>query len=250
MGKKVNRRATQAQNQLAISKRRRAEEARRKAWWDAHLKHVIIGIAAAVAVVLLVVLGWNLYTDSLLPVEIKNLSAVEDNWLVIDTDNTTRTRYHHPASFTMPEGFTKSEFSTYNDGIQRDFYCIADSEDSLVENIYIAAASELNAETYIQRVIDNAPLSLSDENTQVQNAEPLKGVVAGKEATYIYLTYSTGEGENATAYSCVFVAFDAPRNVVVHAVVSSRSGAPEAVPSVDALLAEAETLLAGLTIVE
>ncbi|MBQ7848947.1 MAG: hypothetical protein IJ343_04415 [Clostridia bacterium] len=247
MGKKINHRATQAQNQQAIARRRQAEEARKKEWWDMHFKHVLIAVIAAVVLLIAGIVAYNLYTDSLLPARIGNLNDIQEDWLVIDTDNTVRKRYHHPASFTVPEGYTKSDFTTRSDGVQRDFHCNAASEDQLVESFFISAYSELTAEEYIERVIANAPNALSDENMKVANAEPLKGVVAGKDASYLYMTYSRDEN---TAYSCLFVAYDAPRDVVVSSVLSSRDSAPDAVPSADALLAEAETLLAGLTIVE
>lgn len=247
MGKKINHRATQAQNQQAIARRRQAEEAQKKEWWAVHGKQVWIAVIAAVVLVIAGIVVYNLYVDSTLPTRIKDVSTIQDDWLVIDTDNKVSKRYHHPASFTVPQGYTKSDFTTHSDGVQRDFHCNADSEDALVETFFISAASELNAETYIQRVIENAPLAISDENTQVANAEPLKGVIAGRDAHYLYMTYSLDEN---TAYSCLFVAYDAPSNVVVYSVLSSRDGAPEAVPGVEALLAEANTLLVGLTIVE
>ena len=247
MGKKINHRATQAQNQQAIAHRRRAEEAQKKEWWALHTRHVIIAAVAAVLLIVLIVIGCNMYIDSTLPKEIRDLSTIQEDWLVFDTDNKVGKRYHHPASFTVPAGYTKSEFTTHSDGVQRDFHCEADSEDALIESFFISAASELNAEEYIQRVIANAPNAISDENTKVANAEPLQGVIAGKDAHYLYMTYSLNEN---TAYSCLFVAYDAPKDVVVYAVVSSRYTTPDAVPAVDVLLAEADTLLAGLTIVE
>lgn len=248
MGKKINHRATQAQNQQAIARRRRAEEEKKKAWWEAHTRHVVIAVVVAVVLLIAGIVGYNLYVDSKLPAKIRDISAIEDSWIVIDTDSTVSKRYHHPASFTLPEGYTKSEFTTSSDGVQRDFHCNADSEDALVETFFISAANGLNAETYIQRVIANAPNALADETTKVARAEPLKGVIAGKDANYLYMTYENGDG--TSAYSCLFVAYDAPSDVVVYSVLSSRDAAPDAVPGVDALLAEAETLLAGLTIVK
>lgn len=244
MAKHFNPRATRARNTRAANERARAEDAQRKAWWAAHGKHVLIAVIAVIALIVAVLLIRHFVEESALPVEIRNTSAIQDNWLVIDTDNKLSKRYHHPASFDIPEGYEKGEFTKYNDGVARDFYLVATDPEAAVSLVYVDAAPELTAEEYIQRSIDMRENALNT-GTTVTVGEKFTATIAGEEAHCLYLRFSTTQGD----YGCLLCAFDAPRNVCVTATISGNYTTPENVQTADQLLTEAQTLLAGLTIV-
>ena len=180
-----------------------------------------------------------------LPAEIRDLSSIQDNWLVIDTDNHVSKRYHHPGSFDAPAGYSQGDFTKYNDGVARDFYLVADDPEAAVNLIYVDSAPELTAREYIQRSIDMYADALT-EGSSVTLGEPFTATIAGEEAQCLYMHFSTAEGD----YGCLLMGFDAPRNVCITASLSGAYTTPEAVQTQEQLLAEAQTLLAGLTIMK
>ncbi|MGN0793840.1 MAG: hypothetical protein ACI4MG_05125 [Aristaeellaceae bacterium] len=184
-----------------------------------------------------------------LPAEILDLSAIEEDWIVIDTDSSVGKRYHHPASFTVPEGYTRSEYRTFNDGVQQNFYIEADSGDAVVASLNVFAAANWSAKQYIQRVEDMRDSALNKGST-VRIGEPFSATVAGRKAECIYLAYTAQVDGETKAYGCLFVGFDAPCNVCVYAALTGAYTEPESIQSVETLLAEADTLLSGLTIGE
>lgn len=245
MGKKINHRAAQVRSRQAAAARQHKEEAKRRAWWDAHRRHVLLAVMAAVIVLLAAIAVNHWVTESALPDEIRDLTAIEDNWLVIDTNTKVSTRYHHPASFDIPEGYVTADFTKYSDGVSQDFFVEATDESAVVSSVYIDGVPELTAAEYIQRALDYREDALN-ENDSVTVGDAFDAVVAGKAAKCLYLRFSTDSGD----YGCLLCAFDAPKNVCVTATISGAYTTPENVQSVETLLAEAETLLAGLTIVQ
>lgn len=191
-----------------------------------------------------------------LPTPIRDTSRIEDNWLVIDADNTVKKRYHHPASFDAPQGYVPGEsvfnstgeshnFTKYNDGVCRDFYLVAEDENATVNAIYVDAASDLTAAGYLDNVLSLYTNALS-ETTTATPGEPFTAIIAGREAHCLYMHYATDEGH----YGVLLCAFDAPCNVCVNALLSGRNTTAENVQTQEQLLAEAEVLLAGLTIID
>lgn len=237
-----------------MAKRTPADRARIKQAAAEHrqekeMKQFKILLITTVVLIAVVYAGFAVKNMITLPAEIRDISTIQDNWIVIDTDNKVSKRYHHPASFTVPEGYTRDEFSLFNDDVQQDFLINAEAEDAVVESVYVCAASELTPDEYIERTIGNSSFSVT-EGTTVKAGEPFKATINGMEASCVHLTYTKGSGDEAQAYGCLFAAFAAPKKVCVYTVISGAYTTPEGVQSAQTLLAEAETLLAGLTIVK
>ncbi len=240
MGKKV----------LTAGERNRVRQAAAQRRKEKEMKQYITLLIALVCVVALVILVSVIRSAVTTPAEIRNLSAIEDNWVVIDADNKLSTRYHHPASFDVPAGYHTTDFTLMTDEVQRDFYVEADDENAVVESVYICAAPELTAAEYMQRLVEYSPTALNEGDT-VETGEPFTAVIAGKEAHCLYLAYtSAAEDGTMQAYGCLYTAFDAPKNVCVYASVSGGYTTPDHIQTVETLLAEAEMLLAGLTIMK
>lgn len=215
---------------------------------DKEMKQYITLLIVLGCIVAAVILFFAIRSAVTTPSEIRNLNAIEDSWVVIDTDKRTSTHYHHPASFDVPAGYVQSDFSTFNDGVQKDFFVEAEDAQALVESIYVSAAPELTAEAYIQRLIEFSPSSLT-EGTTAEVGEPFTATIAGKEARCLYLRYTAAADGEEKCYGCLFTAYDAPRNVCVYASLSGGYTTADNIQTAEQLLAEAETLLAGLTIV-
>lgn len=226
----------------ADRKRIRQNAEARKAARENRLYYILIAITlVVVAFIFITPVVKDFFT---LPAEIRDLSAIEPDWLVIDTDRNLPKRYHHPASLTIPEGYVKGDFSKYRDGVAQDFYLVSTDENAPVSSIHVDASANLTAEAYIQRSIGMYTSALT-EGSSVTMGEPFTATIAGEEAQCIYMVFSTPNG----SYSCLFCGFDAPRNVCVTAVINGSYTTADAVLTQDAFLAQAQTLLAGLTIV-
>ncbi|MBQ2952832.1 MAG: hypothetical protein IJE07_04690 [Clostridia bacterium] len=246
MGKQTRSAAEKAR----IQKKKAEDKAARE-------NRVFYALIFATLAIIAAVFLFNFLKDELtLPTEIRNTASIQDNWLVIDSDNTTRKRYHHPASFDAPAGYVPGEsvfsstgeshaFTKYNDGICRDFYLLAEDENAVVNAIYVDAASELTAAGYVDNILSLYTNALS-ETTTATPGEPFTATIAGREALCLYLHYAEDEGH----YGVLVCAFDAPRNVCVNALLSGRYTTAEEVQTQEQLLAQAEVLLAGLTIMD
>lgn len=204
---------------------------------------ILTAITVAIfAVVLLYRPVVNFFT---LPAEIHNLSSIQDDWVVIDADNTTGTLYHHPATFPAPEGYTLSSFYTSEELVTQDIYLVADDPEADVAIIYVFAAPELTAQENIARYREMYGDALNAGDSVVLG-EPFTATIAGEKALCIYMRYSTAVGD----YGCLVCSFDAPRNVCVTASLSGKYAEAGQAQTQEELLAQAQTLLADLTIVK
>ncbi len=166
---------------------------------------------------------------------------VQPGWLVIDVDSSVHRHYVHPATFTIPKGFSRGEFTKYVDGVAQDFYLIADDEAAPVANIYVDAVSGVTSKELIQRYI-----SLSDTLPDTPSiGAPFTAEVAGETAACLYMHYSEERGD----YGVLVCFFDAQGDICVNALLTGAYTTPENVQTQEELLEQARTLLAGLTII-
>lgn len=233
MGKNTHTKADRARIQQEAAQRREARENKQM--------YILVGVVLCVIVIALLIRPVTEFFT--LPSEIRDVTRIEDNWVVIDTNNRVSTRYHHPASFDAPAGYEKGDFTKYNDGVAQDFYLVATDPEAMVHSIYVDAASELTAAEYIERSIELRENALNTGST-VTVGEPFTAEIAGETAHCLYLLFSTTSGD----YGCLVCGFDAPRNVCVTATISGAYATAETVQTQEELLAQAQTLLSGLTI--
>ena len=239
----------------ADRERIRQEAAGRKQARENRTMYILCAITLVILLAVIVIP--RIYDAVTLPVEISDLDDIQANWVVIDTNSKVSKRYHHPASFDFPQGYGEVEqafgttgekrvYSKYNDGVARDFFLTALDETASVNNIYVDAAASLTAEAYIARCLELRSSALNEGTSVTLVSEPFSATIAGKEAQCLYLRYSEAKGD----YGVLICAFDAPRNVCVYAQLTGAYTGPETVQTQEELLAQAQTLLAGLTIVE
>lgn len=219
---------------------RQSAEERRKAREN---KVFYILVIITVVIVAAFFLIRHISNESVLPARIPSVSAIQDNWIVIDVDNKVSKRYHHPASFDIPEGYVKGEFTKYNDGVAQDFYLEATDPEAMVSLIYVDAASELTAADYIQRTVEMRENALNTGST-VKAGQPFTATIAGEPVHCLYLVYSTEQGD----YGCLMIGFDAPDDVCVTAILSGKYVTDGNVQTQEELLEQAQVLLSGLTI--
>lgn len=236
----------QAAKRKVFNAKKEALIAKAKAWLQDHRKQVAVGaaIAAVALVILWLVCKWFIGPDGSIPNFFGHLVGTEDNWLIIDTaDTNADPRYRHLADYDIPEGYKKDEFTVFTDDIQQDFYCKPVEKGGVICDFYIAAAKNMTGATYLD--------TLLSYQTHKTATEPKQAVIAGKDTTYVYMTFdeSDTDGEGM-GFSCLCIYMDTPQGSAVSAMVNSYTVPVEEMPDEATLLAEAEYILSGLTLVK
>lgn len=217
-----------------------------KAWLAGNKKQVVIIAAAVIAAVVLLWLGckWFVGPGGSIPNFFGTLVGAQDNWLIINTAPDGKApRYYHLADFDIPEGYKLDEFSVFGDGMQQDFYCKAETEGGVVQDIYISGAKNMVAAEY--------PAILLSYGMHKEATQPREVTIAGKTGHAVCLTFdeSDTDGEGM-GYSSLCMYIDTDENACISVMISSPTLPMEQLPDEATLLAEAETLLSGLTLVK
>ncbi len=231
-----------AERQRAQAKQRKAREAAKnemsgkaQAWLKANTKLVLTAAAAIIAVIVAATLLAGVLSDP--------LKGKQDNWVIIDTAATSKEhRYEHLADFDIPAGYTRGEYSLYKDGVQQDFFCVADDAAAPVQDVYVTGAKGIKAADY--------PATILAYGLHKEAGEPRKLTINGLACTALYLVSDESEyyGEgNAIAHMSFY--FDAG-NACVSATFRSGTVPHEQVPDEATMLAEAEEVLQNLTIIK
>lgn len=223
------------EKQRALAMKRKALKKQLSAWVKANPKKIVIAAAAIVAVIVLAVLMTRALTDP--------LRGKQDNWLILDTASSGNPRYEHLADFDIPAGYTRDEYSLYKDGKQQDFFCVAQDEADPVQDVYVTGAKGVDAMTYPQVILSYG--------LHKEAGEPRQLTIAGQECSAVYLVSDESEWSGA-GMAIAHMSFYFPTDTNACISVTLRSGTMpfEQLPDEATLLAAAETLLAGLTIME
>lgn len=228
-----------AERQRAAAQKRKAAGAKKDeavAWLAANkLKAVIIAVIA-VAVIAALCLGVKAATDP--------LKDKQDNWLILDVSADSKNpNYQHLADFTIPAGYTKDDYSLYKDGVQQDFFCIADDKTRVVQDVYISGAKGIVTSEY--------PATILAYGLHKEAGEPRTLTINGVECSAIYLISDESEwsGEGMAIAHMSFY-FDTGWDACVSATFRSETMAFEQLPDEAAMLAEAEAILSGLTLIK
>lgn len=250
MGDQKNFRSEQSRKNYEKSERQRAAAAKRKAlraqkadatgkaaaWLKANPVKAAVIAAALVLMIAALWLGVKAVTNP--------LAGKQDNWLILDVSSSSNDpSYRHLADFEIPEGYTRDDYSLYKDGVQQDFFCIADDETRVVQDVYVSGAKGIVAADY--------PAAVLAYGIHKEAGEPRMLTINGQVCSAIYLVSDESEwsGEGMAIAHMSFY-FDAGANACVSATFRSGTMPFEQLPDEAAMLAEAEAILAGLTLVK
>ncbi len=216
------------------------------AWVRQNPRKALTGAACVIAAAVLIWLGCEYFVGpgGSIPDFFGKLVGAQENWLIINTAEDGQTpRYHHLANVTLPEGYEPENFSALTGEHEQDFYIQPIQKDGPVQDAYISGAKNMKAADYI-------PVLLSYEMHK-EATEPRQIEIAGKTAWYVSLVFdeSDTDGEGM-AYRALCFYIDAAADSCVTAMISSATLPYEELPDEAALLAEAETILAGVELVK
>ncbi len=206
-----------------------------KAWLEQHPMKSLLAAAAVVALIAVVVLAGRALTDP--------LKGKQDNWLILDTAASGNPRYEHLADFDIPAGFTRDEYSLYKDGVQQDFFCVAEDAANPVQDVYVTGAKGIDAADYPQVILNYG--------LHKEAGEPRQLTIAGQDCSALYLVSDESEW-SGEGMAIAHMSFYFPTNTNACITVTLRSGTMpfEQLPDEATLLKEAEKLLSGLKLVK
>ena len=230
-----------AERQRAQAKQRKAQKAqmeeligKAKVWLKNNTRLVLTATAAVIMVIVAATLVAGVLGD---PMRNK-----QDNWVIIDTSASGAQRYEHLATFDIPAGYTRDDYSTYTDENAQDFFCIADDRSAVVQDLYVSGSKALDAAEF--------PTTVLSYNMHKAAGEPRQLKVNGQDCHALYMVTDEseyyGEGLNLAHMSFYFDA----GNACVTVVLRSNMLPMEQLPDEATMLAEAEKLLAGLTVMK
>lgn len=243
---KAERQRAQAQKRKAFQAKKDELTGKATAWLKQNPKKAAISAAAVIAAVVLVWLGCKYFVgpDGSIPNFFGTLVGKQANWLVVDTAEDSRApRYQHLADYDIPDGYHLSDFSVFADGMQQDFYCTADEKGGVVQDVYVSGAKNMIAAEY--------PSVLLSYQMHMDSTEPREVTIAGKTGYALTLTFdeSDTDGEGM-AYRSLCMYIDTDKGACISVMISSPTLPLAELPDEAALMAEAEMLLAGLTLVK
>lgn len=232
-----------AERQRTKTKQRKARHAKAaemgqqaKTWLTHNPLKSLAAAAAAIILIILAVAVTNAVTDP--------LKGKQDNWLIVNVSGTANADYRHLADFDIPQGYTRDDYSTYSDEITQDFFCIANDQTAVVQDVYISASkAQLSAAEF--------PATVLSYNLHKAAGEPRQLTIAGKDCHALYMVTDESEyyGEGLHLAHMSFY-FDTDEGACVTAIFRSNMMPLDELPDEAAMLAEAERILANLTLVK
>ena len=231
-----------AERQREQAKKRKALDAKKtemynsaKSWLKQNPFKALVAAAIVIAVIALTAVVVGTVSDP--------LKGKQDNWLIVNVSGTTSADYRHLGTFDVPAGFTLDDYSTYSDETTQDFFCIANDQNAIVQDVYISGSRALRAADF--------PTNILSYGFHKAAGEPRQLTVAGKDCHALYLVTDEseyyGDGMNLAHMSFYF---DTDEGACVTATFRSNMMPFDELPDEAAMLAEAERVLANLTLVK
>lgn len=229
------------------AQRRNAKE--NKQFW------ILVGITLIVALVMFLVPMFRNLSEY--PGHIRNLNKVQASWVVHDLNprtnfnkgtsnednapNIRKPRYFHLASMNTPEGYVQEENFTFSsDDNDRDLHFTAKEPGGMLESVHVVGIPNKDAKKHATDVMQ----TLSANN---MTSEIVEATINGIDLLYTVTCYPRSDAE---AYTTLTLYLDTPQDACVIMMLSSYVLPTDQQPTTEALLAEAQTLLAGLTIID
>ncbi|MBE5773121.1 MAG: hypothetical protein E7337_04225 [Clostridiales bacterium] len=158
---------------------------------DREFKRIIMGLAAFVLIVAIVMIGVKVYDNiGLIKVKDSVIQDVQDNWVLKNTGNNSKPRVFKMAEINNAvEGYTMTELER-NVQTTQAHYFMADDENNPIEMYYVVVG------TGNHDVLPyNTYGTMGSLGNIISQSEIKTGEAAGKEFCYYTLQYSSDRSE-------------------------------------------------------
>ncbi len=230
---------------VSIRKKKEEEQKlqKRRAFYQKHKKQLIAGGAALLALIVGVWLAVDYFyaPAGSLRMFMGNLVGVEQDWLVRNLGTSRSPRYYKFGEFTPLEGYAdqSADNNFSSDKKEQSFYYAAEDEAATVQRVYVSGVKEKTGEEMIETLLTSG--------TYTETGEAKTGALAGIPVRYLYTIQENTEP--AGTYTAALVVYaDTVQHSSVLVNLFSGKAAKDALPGEDAMVAEAEEILAHLTL--
>lgn len=252
--KKYDYRARQGQRRNRQKAADAKAIARNKEIAQKYGKQIIIGVIAAVVLIIAIWLccKWFVGPGGSIPNWFGTLRDVEENWVIANTGTSSSPKYFKFGEVTAPEGYTLTEGYSYGDGLTQSFTYQADDENAAVKLVSYMGAAGSSAES-------NASFTPMYYG---QEAEARTATINGHEVHYCSFTFDTtlttdAEGnaiqvpeEEHTGVALMFIYLDTVQDSSVQVSLQSKEGLLSEIPTLEQMEAEMEKFVSALTVAE
>lgn len=240
MAKKYRRR-----EHVSTRKKREEEQklAKRQEFYQQHKKQLWTAAIAAVAAIVLIWLAVDFFycPGGSMRMFLGKLMNVEDNAIIRNLGSTKSPLYFDFGSFDAPEGYTSDpDYNPPSDKNEHNFYYYTDDEERVIREVFVTGVKEKTGAEMAETVINSGMyLSTSEKRT----AE-----IAGHPVTYLYAQGNPSADDSSVYYAVLIMYVDTVKDSSVLINCTSQRGALEELPTEEAMVADAETILANLTV--
>lgn len=255
--KKINYAAKEAHRKNVERAKYQEQAKKRKAFLDKYRKQLMIGIPAAVVLIIGI---WLICKATIgpggsIPNFFGNLQGVQENWVVTNQGTTNAPRYYKMGEFTAPEGYTLDpEYNISSDKRDKTFYYTADDENAVIQSIYVAGVKNRSASEMVEMVSGYSMFAeeptISADPVGGQKGQWMLGIINDEEITEEETEENAEEeAELKIGHMQMNLYSESVQNSCVLVFMNSKSAVPaEEIPSKEEFLAEAEKILAHLTV--
>lgn len=225
---------------VSASKRR---EAKRRAFYEAHRKGVMIGcIAAAVAVVIGILAFDYFYTPGgSMRLFLGNLLGAEENAIIREVKDG---RYYTLGYMDVPDGYAVEEYESIADEAHAQYrYLVDQTGEKAIHSVYVSGVKNNTGEKMVS--------TLAAAGYYTVTGEPGKATIGGHEVNYLYTQNAETQEEDSTYFASLIAYVDTVQGCTVLLSCNTPEGmAQEDLPDEAAMLASLEDVLPCLTIPE
>ena len=238
---KKNYRPSAAARKKVEEQKYAEKQAKRLAIWQQYKKQIIIGAVAAVVAIILLILAIDFFymPAGSLRTFMGKPSDISETSIMRGIGK----HYYELGNMTTPEGYAPADYGMElsSDPYESYFYYETEDETRAINNVYVSGVEGKSGKDMLS-VLGSS--GLYETMVQKEDAQ-----IAGHTVDYLYATSAAyGDDSQPTGeyYSMLIIYADTIANSTVLVNCTSSQVLPERLPTEEALLAEAEGILASL----
>lgn len=238
---KKNHRPTAAARKKVEEQKLAQKQAKRLAIWQQYKKQIIIGAAAAIAAIIVLALAIDFFY-----MPAGSLRTFMGKPTITDETSLVRGmngHYFELAKMSAPEGYAPADYGVdmTQDPYENFFYFVAEDDTRAIKDVYVSGVEGRTGADMVA--------SLSSSGVYETCSEPREAEIAGHKVNYLYATSPTYDENGQPAeesFAMLIMYADTIRNSSVLLSCTSAQATPDLLPTEEALVADAEQILASL----
>jgi len=241
MAKKHQSRPSAAARKKYEEKKLAERIASRKKLFEKYKKQILIGGAALIAAVIVIVLAVDFFyaPNGSMRVFLGNVMGAVETSVIREIDDL----YYEMARMETPDGYTPEPYQLFVNGEtqERNRYFITDDESRAIQSLYVTGVKSKTAAEMIETV-------MKQSSSYTFQGEAKQAEIAGHPVHYLYVQNVASDEDNSIMSASLLIYVDSVADSSVLFSCTSGKMLQEELPAEEVLLAEAESLMTGLTV--